>query len=249
LAEVRRLTPGPIRAGSEHVFVRGFAGRRLATGNRFTRYEPPRFVEFEVPDGWLVGRASYFVEPHPAGSLLVSSMDFQVRGPGRVLGAVPRRVLAHDASRDDERLAGLLGTTAPGRRDACSAPGHPATRFATMARRFRMETGSALTRCHAPELAARSRFRRPWCVCHPVLRRPRPSLDVLGFPTYGGGPFEDAGIQTSVPLLVSFLLVCVGEVAWSPGQGPTESVPKTSQGIGWNETIWRFVTRSEDRSM
>src|SRR5215207_5206654 len=33
----------------------------------------------------------------------------------------------------------------------------------------------------------------------------------LGFPTYGGGPFEDAGIVTTVPLLVLFLLVCVAE--------------------------------------
>ena len=35
----------------------------------------------------------------------------------------------------------------------------------------------------------------------------------LGFPTYGGGPFEDIGIQTTVPLLVLFLLVCAAEVA------------------------------------
>ena len=35
----------------------------------------------------------------------------------------------------------------------------------------------------------------------------------LGFPTYGEGPFEDIGIQTTVPLLVVFLLVCAAEVA------------------------------------
>ena len=35
----------------------------------------------------------------------------------------------------------------------------------------------------------------------------------LGFPTYGGGPFEDIGIETTVPLLVLFLLVCAAEVA------------------------------------
>ena len=34
----------------------------------------------------------------------------------------------------------------------------------------------------------------------------------LGFPTYGGGPFEDVGIQTTVPLLVFFLLVCAAEL-------------------------------------
>jgi hypothetical protein len=38
----------------------------------------------------------------------------------------------------------------------------------------------------------------------------------MGFPTYGGGPFEDAGIETTVPLLVLFLLVCIAElvVGW-----------------------------------
>jgi hypothetical protein len=34
----------------------------------------------------------------------------------------------------------------------------------------------------------------------------------LGYPTYGDGPFQDAGIATTVPLLVSFLLLCLAEV-------------------------------------
>ena len=34
---------------------------------------------------------------------------------------------------------------------------------------------------------------------------------VMGFPAYGGGPFERAGLPTTVPLLVAFLLVCVLE--------------------------------------
>ena len=34
----------------------------------------------------------------------------------------------------------------------------------------------------------------------------------MGFPTYGGGPFEDIGIQTTVPLLVAFLLACTAEL-------------------------------------
>lgn len=35
----------------------------------------------------------------------------------------------------------------------------------------------------------------------------------IGFPTYGGGPFEQLGIETSVPLLIGFVLVCLVEVA------------------------------------
>ena len=63
LAEVRRVTDGPIGVGTEHVFVRQFAGRRIESRNRFTRFEPGRFVEFEIPEGWLTGTASYRVDP------------------------------------------------------------------------------------------------------------------------------------------------------------------------------------------
>jgi hypothetical protein len=34
----------------------------------------------------------------------------------------------------------------------------------------------------------------------------------MGFPTYGGGPFEGLGLATSVPLLLTFVLVCLAEV-------------------------------------
>lgn len=34
----------------------------------------------------------------------------------------------------------------------------------------------------------------------------------MGFPTYGKGPFETAGIPTSVPLLGAFVVVCTTEV-------------------------------------
>jgi hypothetical protein len=42
----------------------------------------------------------------------------------------------------------------------------------------------------------------------------------MGFPTYGGGPFERWGILTSVPLLAGFIAVCaaelvVGVLLWS----------------------------------
>jgi len=42
LHEVRRLTDGPIGVGSEHEFVRTFAGRRFASRNRFVAFEDGR---------------------------------------------------------------------------------------------------------------------------------------------------------------------------------------------------------------
>ena len=39
---------------------------------------------------------------------------------------------------------------------------------------------------------------------------------VLGFPAYGGGPFEAHGITSTVPLLTGFLVVCIieGVAGW-----------------------------------
>lgn len=34
----------------------------------------------------------------------------------------------------------------------------------------------------------------------------------LGFPTYGDGPFEEAGVATTVTLLLGFVAVCAAEV-------------------------------------
>ncbi|GAA3229035.1 hypothetical protein GCM10017691_20740 [Pseudonocardia petroleophila] len=108
LHEVRRLTPGPIGVGSEHMFVRRFAGRELQAVNRFVRFEPPRIVEFEIPDGWVSGRASYVVESRGAATLLLGRMEFRAAGWGRMLEPLLARVLARDARRDDERLKRLL---------------------------------------------------------------------------------------------------------------------------------------------
>ncbi len=48
----------------------------------------------------------------------------------------------------------------------------------------------------------------------------------MGFSTYGGGPFERWGLQTSVRLLTAFLAVCIAEVVvgvmiWADAPGAT----------------------------
>jgi hypothetical protein len=47
---------------------------------------------------------------------------------------------------------------------------------------------------------------------------------VMGYPSYGNGPFEKIGVHTSVPLLISFLLVCIsecitGQMQWNLNKG------------------------------
>jgi len=90
LAEVQRITPGPIGVGTEHLFIRRFAGRRIASRNRFTSFEPGRFVEFEIPDGWLTGHASYRVVARQAGTCeLTSGIALEAKGPLPGTGAIP----------------------------------------------------------------------------------------------------------------------------------------------------------------
>jgi uncharacterized protein YndB with AHSA1/START domain len=108
LSEVRRLTEGPLGIGTEHEFVRRFAGREVATRNRFVSFEEGRYVEFEIPAGWLTGKASYLTEPSPNGTVLTSRMQFRAHGPAALLEPVLARLLARDSRRDEARLKRLL---------------------------------------------------------------------------------------------------------------------------------------------
>ena len=94
--------------GAEHEFVRRFAGREMASRNRFVAFEEGRFVEFEIPDGWLTGKASYRTEPSTGGTLLTSRMEFSAKGPGRIFEPVLARILARDSRRDEAVLKRLL---------------------------------------------------------------------------------------------------------------------------------------------
>lgn len=110
LDEVHRLTPGPIRVGSEHSFVRRFAGRRIESRNKFVAFEPGRFVAFDIPPGGgVTGEASYLVEPtSDASSALTSRVQLRFFGVGRVLEPIMGRLLRHDSERDERTLKALL---------------------------------------------------------------------------------------------------------------------------------------------
>lgn len=112
LHEVRRVADGPIGVGSEHVFVRRFAGRRIESRNRFVEFEPGRYVAFEIPDGVVTGRASYLVEPIGTDRChLTSTMRFKLAGPMRFTEPLLARVLEGDSRRDEQTLKRLLEST------------------------------------------------------------------------------------------------------------------------------------------
>ena len=110
LLDVQRTTDGPIGVGSEHTFVRNFAGRRIESRNRFIAFdESAYFVEFEIPQGPMTGVASYRVEPTSSGTcLLTSRMRFVVSGIMRLATPILVRVLKRDSERDELRLKVLL---------------------------------------------------------------------------------------------------------------------------------------------
>ncbi len=105
---VTRIPPESMRVGSEHVFERRFAGRVLKSRNRITTFHPPSRFAFEIPDGWISGRAAYGVAPVGGGCRVTCRMEFRAAGPGRVLEPLLARVLCHDSRRDDQRLKAIL---------------------------------------------------------------------------------------------------------------------------------------------
>ncbi len=109
LHEVRRTTPGPIGVGTEHVFVRRFAGMKIESRNRFTRYDPGRFVAFEIPSGQITGEASYLVEPTGTDtSRLTSEVHFRVSGLAGLAAPLLARVFERDTKRDEAALKEVL---------------------------------------------------------------------------------------------------------------------------------------------
>lgn len=112
LHEVRRLTPNPLGVGTEHVFVRRFAGMNIESQNRYTGYEPGRFVSFEIPAGKITGEASYRVEPTgPKSSRLISEVHFKVSGVAGLAAPLLARVFARDSKKDEATLKELLENT------------------------------------------------------------------------------------------------------------------------------------------
>ena len=92
LAEVRRVTPGPPRLLASMCSFAGSRDARWRPATVTPAMSPRKLVEFEIPEGWVSGRASYRVEPRPGGSVLISTMTFGTRGHGRAIEGVLLRL-------------------------------------------------------------------------------------------------------------------------------------------------------------
>jgi len=77
--------------------------------NRYTGFEPGRFVSFEIPTGKITGEASYLVEPTGAStSRLTSEVNFRVSGLARMATPLPARVFERDGRNNLATLKDLL---------------------------------------------------------------------------------------------------------------------------------------------
>ena len=115
LHEVQRLTPGPLRVGTEHIFVRRMLGRRYQSRTRYIAYDPDRRVAFQVDDGVVTGRVEYRFCPLPSdettgteGTQVSCFMQFALRGFARFAEPLLRRQIQRESRRDDARLAQAL---------------------------------------------------------------------------------------------------------------------------------------------
>jgi hypothetical protein len=57
-----------------------------------------------------------------------------------------------------------------------------------------------------------------------IVEGKRHRLYCMGFPTYGNGPFEKIGVDTTIPLLIAFLMPCIlqciaGQMMWNAEKG------------------------------
>jgi hypothetical protein len=84
-------------------------------------------MAFEIPDGWIRGRAAYEVTPTEGGSRVSCRMEFRALGAGRLLEPVLARLLSHDSRRDDQRLKTVLES----RSRPWPSTGHPEQRCTT----------------------------------------------------------------------------------------------------------------------
>lgn len=80
LIEVRCITDGPLRVGTQHVAVRKFLGRRLEVTTEFIGYDPNRIVTFTANSGPLRVETSYITEGTPKGTRLTCQMQMEQGG-------------------------------------------------------------------------------------------------------------------------------------------------------------------------
>ena len=108
LVEVRCITAGPLRVGTQHVAVRKFLGRRLEVTTEFIRYEPNQIVTFTANSGPLHVQTSYLTEAAPKGTRLTCQMQMEQGGLFTLAEPLMARSVKHDIAANFLGLKAML---------------------------------------------------------------------------------------------------------------------------------------------
>jgi hypothetical protein len=91
IVETHKVSQGPVGVGTIYQQVRSVPSR---SEERFevTAFDPPRHLEIQGQLGPFPARLAYALDAVPEGTRITNSVEFELRGPGRLLGrvAVPR---------------------------------------------------------------------------------------------------------------------------------------------------------------
>jgi uncharacterized protein YndB with AHSA1/START domain len=105
LVEVRRITDGPIGAGTKHTAVRKFLGRRMELTNEYIKYEPNREITF-TGNGASRFEVSYLTEVTAEGTRVTCRMQMEQGG----LFGLAEPLIARSLKKDFESNFYLLKT-------------------------------------------------------------------------------------------------------------------------------------------
>ncbi len=96
----QRLTPGPVRVGTETRSEVEVLGRRWSARGRCTIYDPPRRIAIETHLGpGLASRSDMQLEAEPDGTTLRAELAFRL--PGGPLGVLVGSLVARGALESD----------------------------------------------------------------------------------------------------------------------------------------------------
>jgi uncharacterized protein YndB with AHSA1/START domain len=99
-------TEGPVRVGTRVTDTRKMGGQEREVTYEVVAFDPPNRVEFKVVDGPVRPHGVLTVEPLDGGarSRVTLALDFEGRGPGRLLLPLVKREAKKQVPHDQAKL-------------------------------------------------------------------------------------------------------------------------------------------------
>ncbi len=107
LVEIRPVTRGPLRVGSEATEVRRFLGREVETTWRCVEHEPTERTAIESDEGPVPFRGTFVLEPKGAGTRFTWTVETR-SAAARVGGPLVERATRRELEENTARLKELL---------------------------------------------------------------------------------------------------------------------------------------------